>query len=356
MSLNITKQDRKAAKSTCTVLAVLLVFFVCLSVVFGVLIPRAKDVKALGANQEILSIVEGKDGGDYFLATATDLYRYDALTGAQLSVFPLTSIADMLKREGKYDTLVNGSLNQWSVHCFPQTDGAAYIAYDSSGNIFRLTDDGVNLLLTDDYYLASEKTVIKGCDSLNGDLYLFAQRNNISYVEKRSVFDLAKGATQTKLVWDLDLSDSKVGYTKLTPMPATTGILAFQAAEDGVYIFRTGGSVVRMGLEMVDTVIDGEAVNFYDRAESYYGGTQYQTEYDAAYRAFFLKKLQAKLNTVSDEVKAEYPDEKLNVATYIDMELLQGNRRHDYRQYERAGGRGSDGTGRRGVFQRQPLV
>ena len=319
MSLNITKQDRKAAKSTCTVLAVLLVFFVCLSVVFGVLIPRAKDVKALGANQEILSIVEGKDGGDYFLATATDLYRYDALTGAQLSVFPLTSIADMLKREGKYDTLVNGSLNQWSVHCFPQTDGAAYIAYDSSGNIFRLTDDGVNLSLTDDYYLASEKTVIKGCDSLNGDLYLFAQRNNISYVEKRSVFDLAKGATQTKLVWDLDLSDSKVGYPQLTPMPATTGILAFQAAEDGVYIFRTGGSVVRMGLEMVDTVIDGEAVNFYDRAESYYGGTQYQTEYDAAYRAFFLKKLQAKLNTVSDEVKAEYPDEKLNAATVDEL-------------------------------------
>ena len=321
MSLNVTKQDRNTAKTTSIVLAVLMAVFVCLSVLFGVLIPRAKDIKTLGDNQEILSQIEGKDGEDYFLATATDVYRFNMKTGEQISTFSLTSIEEMLKRDGKYEGLIGGSLNQWSLTCIADLEETVYIAYDSSGNIFRLNDDGVNLSLTDDYYLPTTKTVIKGTDNLKDDLYIFAQRNNISYVEKMSISNLKAGATQSKLVWDIDPSNPEIGYTKLTHMPATTGILSFEVTEDCIYVFRTGGSVVRIGLDLIDCEIDGEGVNFYDRAESFFGGTQYQTVYDNTYKAFFLTKLKAKLNTVSEEIQAKYPDELLNSAT---VEQLQG--------------------------------
>ena len=320
MSFNVTNQDRKAAKSTCIVFAVLLAIFACLSVVFGVLIPRTEEIKALGESQEaIRSQVESKDGDDYFLMTDNTLYRYNSVTGEEISTFSLLSIEEMLKRDGKYDGLIAGSLKQWSVTCIDDMDTAYYIVYDASGNIFRLTDDGKNLSLSDDYHLATSKTVIKGSDNLKEDLYLFAQNKNLSYVQKMSVTDLKAGVQQSKFVWDLDLSDAKVGYKKISPMPATTGILGFNVTEDGIYVFRTGGSVVKIGLDMVDAVIDGEKVNFFDRAESYYGGTQYQTAYDEAYREFFLKKMRAKLNTVEESVKAEYPDEKLNAATVDEL-------------------------------------
>ena len=81
MNFNITNKDRKTAKTTCLVFAALLAVFLCLSVLFGVLIPRAKDIKALGDNKAILSQVEGKDGSDYFLMTKDTMYRYDSATG-----------------------------------------------------------------------------------------------------------------------------------------------------------------------------------------------------------------------------------------------------------------------------------
>ena len=65
MSLNVTNQDKKSVKTTCLILGILLAVFACLATLFGVLIPRAKDIKALGENEEeIWSQVEGKDGDD----------------------------------------------------------------------------------------------------------------------------------------------------------------------------------------------------------------------------------------------------------------------------------------------------
>ena len=150
MSFHVTNQDRKAAKSTCIVFAVLLAVFACLSVIFGVLIPRTDEIKALGeSREEIRSQVESKDGDDYFLMTDNTLYRYDSVTGEEISTFSLLSIEEMLKKDGKYDGLIAGSLKQWSVTCIDDTATTYYIVYDASGNIFRLTDDGKNLSLSD---------------------------------------------------------------------------------------------------------------------------------------------------------------------------------------------------------------
>ena len=315
MSFNITNKDRKTAKTTCIVFAALLAVFLCLSILFGVLIPRAKDIKALGDGKNILSQVEGADGSDYFLMTEDTMYRYDALTGEEISTFSLTAIADMLKEKGEYDSLVGGSLKQWSIKCVTDFDEPFYLAYDTSGNIFRFNDDGVNLSLAEDYYLATAHTVIKACDTVNGELYLFAQQNNLSYVQKGSVTDLKSGVTATKMIWDLDLSDPKVGYKKIVPMQSTTAVLSMEALEDGLYLFRKGGSVVKLSLDFADCEVDGVKINFFDRVTEYYEGTQYQTTYDEAYKTFWLEKMQAKLKTASDEDKATYTDDVLNAAT-----------------------------------------
>ena len=314
MTFNMTNQDREKAKRTCIVFAGLLAVFLCLSLLFGILIPRAKDIKTLGDGQNILSQIEGVDGSDYFLMTENTMYRYDSLTGEEISTFSLTAIEDMLKKDGKYEGLVSGSLKQWSVKCIADMEETYFIVYDASGNLFRLKDDGKNLSLCDDYYLAQKNTVIKGSDNVKGDLYLLAQIDNLSYVQKASVTDLKSGVSKSKLIWDLDLSDPQAGYKKIVPMQSTTGVLGLDATEDGIYLFRKGGSVVKLGLDLVDCVVNGEEINFFNRVTEYYEGTQYQTVYDASYKAFWLGKVRAWLNK-NPEHKAEYPDEKLNAAT-----------------------------------------
>jgi fucose permease len=59
MSLPITNQDRKKVKTTYIVAAILFALFALLSILFGVLIPDAKEVQALGEGKEdIRGIVE----------------------------------------------------------------------------------------------------------------------------------------------------------------------------------------------------------------------------------------------------------------------------------------------------------
>ncbi len=310
MSLNITNKDKKTAKTTCIVFAALLAVFLCLAIVFGVLIPQSKEIKALGDGKKILSQVEGVDGSDYFLMTEDTMYRYDSLTGEEISTFSLNTITKKLQADGRYEECISGSLKQWSVKCIADMEETYFLIYDACGNIFRAKDDGVNLTLCDDYYLTKTDMVIKGCDNVKGDLYLLAQINNLSYVQKASVTDLKSGISQSKIIWDLDLSDPQVGYKKLAPMQSTTGILGLDATEDMIYLFRTGGSIVKLSRDLADCEIDGEKINIFDRVT-----TQYQIRYDESYKQFWMDKMLAKLNTVSDEDKAKYPDETLHAAT-----------------------------------------
>ena len=64
---NISNQDRKKARVTFYVFAVIYAVFTLLTVLFGILTPRAIEVKALGEGERIRSQVETKDGTEYFL-------------------------------------------------------------------------------------------------------------------------------------------------------------------------------------------------------------------------------------------------------------------------------------------------
>ena len=318
MNFGVTQKDRKAIKLTCIIASVLFVIFAGLSLFFGLIIPKTDQIKTLGANEmEIKSLVEGKDGSDYFLMTEDALYRYDSITNEQISTFSLSEVEKLLKNSGKDSQLVSGSLTQWSARYMGIGEQDYYILNDGNGNLFKLLDDGKNLTLTDDYYLVDAKTVFKGSDYVGGDLYtLVLTSTNNYYVYKYSLADLSAGVSDSKMLWDIDLSGDKAGYKKISPMPASTGILAFEATEDYLYVFRDGGSVVKMSVNMADGVIDGNAVDYFHIAEEYYTNA-YTPAYDAAYMEFFRNKIR---NNKSD--KNTYTEDEILAAdkdTLIEM-------------------------------------
>ena len=195
MNKSITKQDRKNAKMTSIILSVLFVICAVLSTVFGVLIPVANQMVALGPNkEEIKAQINAKDGSDYFLLTDDSIYRFDAFTDEMISTFSLSEIQKTLQEQGDYDSLVPGSLDQWSVKYVTGLEDDSYIVYDGNGNIFRLQDDGVNLHMTDDYHLSEKKDVIKGCDNVGEDMYVLTLTNsNLYYIRQFDFSNLSAG-------------------------------------------------------------------------------------------------------------------------------------------------------------------
>ena len=318
MNKSITKQDRKNAKMTSIILSVLFVVCTILSTVFGILIPTSYQAKSLGANQEeIKAQINGKDGSDYFLLTDYSIYRFDALTDEMISTFSLSEIQQTLQEQGDYDRLVSGSLNQWSVKYVEGLEKDYYVVFDGNGNIFKLEDDGKNLHMTDDYYLSEKKDVIKGCENLGEDMYVLTLKNNNHYYVRQFDFsDLSVGASKEKMLWDLNLSGDMAGYTKISPMSASTGILAFYAAEDVLYVVRSGGSIIKLGLDMVDCVMDGQAFDYFTLAEEYYS-EHYQTVYDETYAAYFRNLL---LNLEANT----YTEEQINAATTDELIAYYG--------------------------------
>ena len=100
MALGVTNQDKKKARNTAAILAVVLALFTLLTVLFGLLIPTAHEVKAL-AGAPIKALVEGEEGEDYFLLSDKGMYRYDAFTHEQISSFSFDKIDALLQEKGE---------------------------------------------------------------------------------------------------------------------------------------------------------------------------------------------------------------------------------------------------------------
>ena len=309
MSLPITKQDRKKVKTTHIVFAILFALFTLLSILFGVLIPDAKEVQALGEGKEdIRGVVETKDGNDYFLISDEAMYRYDAFTNELKSVFSLSEIEKLLKDKADYDRLVKDSLNQWSARYVPGDNADYYVVNDGNGNIFKLLDDGTDLHLTDDYYLSEEKTVVKGSDNASSDLYLLTlSSSNFFYVQQFDVNALSGGVQKSKMLWDLSLDSPKTGYYRLVPMAANTGILSFVAASDKLYVFKDGGGITQLSTSLLDFSQNGQEGNYYTLADEYYTN-EYATQYDEAYKGYFRKLLFAMTQDVYTKEQIEAAD------------------------------------------------
>lgn len=277
MSIGVTNQDKKKARNTVVVLSVLLALFTLLTIVFGLLIPKANERKSVGNNEPIKEMVEGKDGTDYFLVSDYAMYRFDAFSDKQLSSFAFSDIQAFLEEKGDNEKLLANSLNQWSAkYVLGQDGGDYYLLVDGNGNIFKLRDDGVRLTPTDDYYLVDATTgklVVRGYEEQGDMLYsLCAQTDGNYYIYRFALDDLSAGPNKTKQLWDLDVGGATADAQKVIPLTAgKTGVLSYVVADDAIYLFKNGGGIIRIGLGLVDYVDEtGKEFDYMKLVSEYY--------------------------------------------------------------------------------------
>ena len=313
-TVGITNQDRKKAKNTTLILSVLLALFTLLTVVFGLLIPSANEIKTVGANEQIKHLVEGKDGDDYFLLSDAAMYRYDAFTDEHISTFEVSNIAARLRVNDDEDKLLADSLTQWGATYVEGQDGKDYfLMIDGNGNIFKLLDDGVSLSMTDDYYIvdaATGKLDMASYDYIDNALYcLLLEKDNSYYVYRFELDNLKAGANKKKQLWDLDLEGSTSTAQKIVPLSsAKTGVLSFVATEEGLYLFKNGGGIVRIGLGLTDYVDEnGKEFDYMNVVKEYYDQGRDKEVEEAAFADYFRNLLIA-------NAKNEHTQEELNSA------------------------------------------
>lgn len=313
MAIGVTQQDKQKAKNTAVVLSVILALFTLLSIVFGVLIPKAHEVQALGNNEQIKALIEGKDGDDYFMLSDAAMYRFDAFTNEQISKFELSEVSEMLQRKGDSDKLLADSLNQWTAKSVPGENNKEYLLLiDGNGNVFKLLDDGKNLSVTEDYFLADETTgklEFKFYENKDNLLYtLLLQKDSSYYIYRFDIENLSAGADKKKQLWDLDLEGATATAQKIVPLTsAKTGVLSFSVTDEGIYLFKNSGGLVRIGLDMVDYVDEnGKSFDYLNVVSEYYDQGRDKIVEEEAYASYFRQLLLAHANNThsADEIAA----------------------------------------------------
>ena len=314
MAIGVTNQDKKKARNTVIVLSVLLAVFMLLTVVFGILIPKGVHIKSVGENEPIKELVEGKDGNDYFLMSDYALYRYDTFTNQNLSSFSFSTVKNFLAEKGDKDKLLDNSLKQWSAKYFQGADGKDYyLLVDGNGNIFKLLDDGVHLTITDDYFLVDSNTgklVVRAYEEQGNMLYcLLSEANGNYYIYRFDLDSLKSGANKKKQLWDLDIGGATATAQKIIPLSAgKTSVLSYEVTEDSIYLFKNGGGIVRVGLDLVDYVdANDETFDYMQRVSDYYDNGLNETVEEEAFAAYFRDLLKQHPNN-------QHTEDEINVA------------------------------------------
>ena len=295
-TVGITNQDKKKAKNTTLILSVLLALFMILTVVFGLLIPSSNEIKSVGANEQIKQLVEGEDGEDYFLLSDKAMYRYDAFTDEHISTFEVSNIVTRLRANGDDEKLLADSLTQWgSMYVAGQNGEDYFLMIDGNGNIFKLLDDGVSLSMTDDYFLVDSTTGkldMAGYDYIGNVLYcLLLDKDSNYFVYRFDLNNLKLGADKKKQLWDLDVESTDTAQ-KIVPLSSKTGVLSFVATEEGIYFFKNGGGIVRVGLGLTDYVdADGKEFDYMNAVKEYYDQGKDKEVEEAAFAGYFRNLL-----------------------------------------------------------------
>lgn len=276
MSLKLTEQEIKRVKNTTRVF--IIIFLVCAVIagVFCALIPRTKQIKTLGANEELIeSFVDSHDGETYFLHTKNILCEYDSYTGEKLSEMNLTNA---IKSKVGAQNVVKGSFQTWRISAVSGLSGDYFIVNDSNGNYFKLerNSDG-KLEVCDDWFLITANPDgsfypkdIKGLDFMEGtdDLYALILENNEFFIEKYDIGNLSAGASKKKFLWDVQLEEDG-GFKKIQAMKAATGVLAFYAHDGYLYFIKQQGGVLRVSEDLIDGVDEfGNERNFFEDAKA----------------------------------------------------------------------------------------
>ena len=332
MSLKVTEQERKRVKTTALVFCIIFIVSAALAGLFFGIMPKTKQIKSIGANnEEIRSIVTSHDGQTYFIQSANWLCEYDTLTDKPIFELNLTdAIKQTLANNG--DEVVRNSLSQIQVSAFWGEEGNnCYVVRDSNGNIFKLKrNEQGNLYVCDDYDLIEYKvktdkngnpvldengkpvTVytskeILGLDVIKHTNQMFAliTENNFFYIEEYDMGDLTKGAIKRKFLWDLGVGESD-GYKEITAVKKQgTGVLAFYAHGDQLIFVKTGGGIIRVSKDMIDTRYNGGGIEFFEDARKAYERDEAaELEYRRIYNEAYILKIAEQLKSVAGSKEA----------------------------------------------------
>ena len=305
MSLKVTEQEKRRVKNTARVFVIIFLVCAILAGVFVALIPRTKQIKTIGANEEVIeSFIDSHDGETYFLQSENLLCEYDSFTGEKLGEVNLT--AEIKKAVKPSDVAVAGSFAKWRVSAFSAETDDYFIVSDINGNIFKLVkNEQGKLEVCADYCLIESKEgglfskkEIKGLDYLEGTdrMFVLILENNFFYVEEYDMTDLTQGALKRKFLWDVQLEEED-GFKKIQALKAATGVLAFYAHGDYLYFVKQGGGVLRLSTELIDGVDElGQPRDFFEDAKAANEIPEdlkdmYDAIYDATYNDFIAGKL-----------------------------------------------------------------
>ena len=315
MAVGITKQDKQKAKNTVVILSVILILFTILSVLFGCLIPKAKEIKFLGNNEEIRQMIESKDGNEFFLLSDDGMYRIDTFTSEQKSAFALSQIRTMLEDNGDADKLLDGSLTQWKAKYVEGKDGQDYyLVLDGCGNIFKLKDDGLNLTTTNDYFLADSTTGkldVKGFDNQDEVLYVLAlDKDSVYNIYRFDADNLETGFDKKKQLWDLELEGATDTEQKIIPLTsAKTGVYKFVVADGYIYMFKNNGGLIRIGLSLADYEDENGVEYDYFKVVSDYHDQGRDKEVEQAAKDSYFR------NLIKNHADNPFKDDELSALT-----------------------------------------
>ena len=300
MGLQVTKQDRKRIFNTALVFGIIFVICAVLAGIFIGIMPRAKDITAIGKNNEkITSLMEGHDGSTFFIQSANWVCEYDAVTGEQISEFNITDeISKKLASDGK--TVVANSLDQWTISAMVGETGNYFIAYDANGNIFKLERNKQGKLeVQSDYYLIQPNgnsytsREIKGVDHVGDRMFALHIEKGFFYIDEYDLANISQGSVNRKFLWDVGMLEED-GYKQIEAVKANTGVVAFYAHKDHILLVKKGGDIIRVSTDLIDTRY-GDGLEFFSDAkraiESGLDQDTYDEVYEREYRKYLVEDL-----------------------------------------------------------------
>ena len=322
--------------NTAIVFSAIFAVCVCLAGIFLGIMPRAKDIKSLGG-EGISQLIESHDENTYFVLSDNLLGEFDSYSGEELFEFNLTAaVRDRLNADDR--VTVENSLDQWTVSALTGETENPFIVVDGNGNFFKLlrTETG-ELEVQGDYYLIEkdesgnfDAKQFKAMDNIGDRLFTLVIEKGFYYVEEYDMNDLHKGVIKRKFLWDLGIGNED-GYQKIEAVKAATGLMAFYATVDHIMFVKTGGGIIRISADLIDSRYDEEVTDFFEDAKAASERDEetealYRQIYNEAYRLYIIddlvsrrdKKLQSgqEFSKSEEEIRAiEDIDELLNVYT-----------------------------------------
>ena len=331
ISLTTTKQDRKRVRNTAIVFSAIFAVCACLAGIFFGIMPRAKDIKSLGG-EEISQLIESHDEKTFFVLADNVLAEFDAYSGEELFEFNLTAaVEDRLNSDGS--VTVENSLDQWTVAALTGETENWFIAVDGNGNFFKLLRAESGLEVQGDYSLIGkddsgnfDAKQFKAMDNIGDRLFALVVEKGFYYVEEYNMNDLSEGVVGRKFLWDLGIGNED-GYQKIEAVKAATGMLAFYATGDHILFFKTGGGIIRISADFIDSKYDAEVTDFFEDAKAASERDEetealYQQIYNDTYRQYLIDDLIARREKkVQDGQEFTKSEEEIRATEDID-ELL----------------------------------